>query len=99
MILGSTPTHTFTFDYPIVDVIDVLVSYAQGDSVLVRKGSDDCYIDGQNIVTKLSQEDTLKFNHDKIIEIQIKTKDISGNVMVSDIVRISAEECIDNEVI
>lgn len=100
MIIGSTPTYTFTLPTAMEDVAEVKVTFAQG-SVAVSKKLADCQM-AENILTlKLSQEDTLSFC-EGVVEIQIKVLISKGddmNVLVSDPMYDQATRCLDEEVL
>ena len=100
MITGSTPLHTFELELEhMPKIVELLISYAQNGRVILRKYLKDCTVDGNRISTKLSQEDTLKFNESHSVRIQIKLKTPTEDVIVSDIVATTPSMCLDLEVI
>lgn len=95
---GTTPTHTFTFPFSAKGFKKIRVSYAQGGRVIVRKTEADCAVSGNDIVVKLTQQETLRFNSSAAVEIQIKV--LSGNdVPMSEIYTVPVERCLDDEVL
>lgn len=94
---GTTPTHTFTLPFDTDTLSKVRVIYAQDDiPVLVR---DDAELDGNNVVVKLTQEETLKFNEQKNVEIQLRALTADGeDAIASDIMRASVKRLLENEV-
>lgn len=96
---GTTPTHTFTipFDTAMVDKIEIV--YAQGDMEVLRKGTEDCTLEGQTITTQLTQNDTFLFNTANNVQIQLRIMDKDGNVFGSDIMVVSCKKCLSNEVL
>jgi hypothetical protein len=71
MIQGTTPTHKFFIDIA-TNLIDKLrISYEQNGKIVLRKETEDCQIDDGSVTTKLTQEDTLKFDAPGNVRIQI----------------------------
>ena len=100
MIIGSTPTYTFTLPPLAVEVAEVKVTFAQG-AVSVSKKLDECQMVDNVLSLKLTQEDTLNFS-EGVVEIQIKvliTEDDDSNVLVSEPMYDQATRCLDEEVL
>lgn len=71
MIQGTTPVHAFHVGID-TDLIDkVRISYEQNGKIVLRKEMEDCQIDDGSVTTKLTQEDTLKFDAPGNVRIQI----------------------------
>ena len=101
MIRGTTPTHTFELE-PEIDpalIKKVKVIYAQNDNVIFVKAKDACVFEGNVVKVHLSQEDTLKFDCKKNVQIQLAIKTIDGEVHKSEIVTAHVYKCLGNEVI
>lgn len=97
MRIGTTPTHTFTLPTEIASkTAKVRVIYSQGNSVVVAK--DVAKLTGNDVVVKLTQEETLKFHKRKPVDIQIRVLTTSGDALTSDIVTRTPYECLENEV-
>lgn len=99
MIRGTTPTHTFQIPLEASMVKDVRISYAQGGVVLAEKTKNDCTLSGNEIKTKLTQEDTLKFRESKPIEVQLRVLTTDGDVMATNIYTLSACKALNEEVL
>lgn len=99
MIRGTTPTHTFTLPFETELIKELRISYKQCDEVIVEKNESDCTLTGKEITVKLTQEDTLKFNHERIVRIQLKALLLDGNVLASDIIRRGIGEVLNDEVL
>ena len=98
MIAGSTPTHTFDLPFSTELISELEIAYAQKDRIILHKYYEDCTLEGNAIITKLSQEDTFKFdekNGNVCIQIRIKSKD--GNVPISDIIVVPLKQCLFDE--
>lgn len=88
---GSTYRNTFKVSLDLRDAT-VFITYSQ-DEVIVEKTGDDLFISEDEIVTNLSQEETLLFNDGLRVDIQIRyimpdgTSD-SSNIMTTTVGRI-----------
>lgn len=98
MIIGSTPTHKFFLPFNTNVIKAVLISYAQKHKVVLRKRTAECNFEDKIISLKLSEKDTFCID-DAIpsVDVQIKIKLITGDVIVSRPIRISVQECFDEE--
>ena len=77
MIQGTTPVHTFSLGAEFQALTEqglesLYVTYAQLGSVVVDKTLDDVSLEEGSVVTSLTQEETLQFNPDAPVEIQIR---------------------------
>lgn len=99
MVRGTTPTHTYTlpFDTSIIKVVEI--TYAQLDAVIVKKTTDDCTLDGNTVTVRLTQEDTLQFDHRQNVQIQLRVLTKAGDALASEIRRVSVQQCLGNEVL
>lgn len=98
MRIGTTPTHTFTLPANIANTVSkVRVIYAQGNAVVLTK--DVTQLTGNDVVLKLTQEETLKFHYRKPIEIQLRVLKDDGDVLSSDILTRSPYECLEKDVL
>ena len=99
MIRGSTPTHTFTlpFDTSLVD--EVQITYAQCESIVLVKNTDGCTLSGNEVKVKLTQEETLGFDHKQYVKIQLKVLTLAGEVLVSKVENKSVDECLNAEML
>ena len=98
MIIGSTPTHIFHLPFQVNVIEGELISYAQKHKTILRKRTTDCQLEGNQISVKLTETDTFAID-DAIpsVDVQIKIKLITGDVVVSRPIRISVKECFDEE--
>ena len=94
---GTTPKHTFTLPFDTDTLSKVRIIYAQDEiPVLIR---DDATLDGNTVEVKLTQEETLKFNEQKGVEIQLRAITADGeDAIASDIMRVSVKRLLENEV-
>ena len=96
---GTTPTHTFTIPFDVANVSDALIVYAQNDLEILRKTAPHCHMDGNTISVELTQEETLKFNCHKKVQIQVRVLTTEGKALASNIITADVEKCLSNEVL
>lgn len=96
---GTTPKHTFTLPFDTGIVAKVRVVYAQRDDVKIVKTEADAEMDGNVLSVKLTQEDTLQLNCSLKTHIQVRVVTHDGDALVSDIITVNTERCLDSEVL
>ena len=99
MIRGTTPTHTFTIPFDVSGIKTVKIIYAQDDVVIVEKLTESCVLDGMSIKTTLTQEETLKFDHKKAVQIQIRILTSGGTALASIVEQVGVSKLLDSEVL
>ena len=71
-IRGTTPTVTFNLPFNVSTIKNLEVYFGQNDECLVTKGYDDCVLSGTTLQVMLTQSDTLQFNDDEKLQIQVR---------------------------
>ena len=99
MIQGTTPTHTFTLPFDVSMIDKVRIIYAQNDTPVVTKNTEDCKLEGNDVFVVLTQEDTFAFDHNEHVEIQIRLLTTEGKAIASHVKRIDCAKCLENEVL
>ena len=99
MMQGTTPTHTFNIPFSTDLIEKVRITYAQHGVTVLTKEKEDCQFEENKIICKLTQEDTLKFDGNTQVEIQIKVRTVGGEVPISKIMGVSCERVLDRELI
>lgn len=99
MTPGTTPTHTFNL--PLNVLVDKCrITYEQGGKIVLQKEKKDCTLNDSNqIICKLSQEDSLQFVSNAIVRIQLKVKTTGGDVLVSNLMKKPTNILLDKGVI
>lgn len=102
MIRATTPTHIFTFseDVPVAGNQKILVTYKQGDRIVLEKNKEDLMIDIENnqVSVELTQQEMNKFCPGVAL-IQIRVKNGDGKVLASQILKIKVNQVLDQEVL
>ena len=99
MIQGTTPTHTFTLPFDVSMIDKVRIIYSQKDQPVVTKNTEDCQLEGENVVVVLTQEDTFAFDHNEPVEIQIRMLTVGGDAIASHIKKVDCAKCLEKEVL
>ena len=96
---GTTPVHKFFLPFSAELIKDVEITYQQTRrDVLVRRLAD-CTLDGDCIMTTLTQEETFSFAEGGVVDIQIRVITTRGDVLASDIFHVTSERCLSEEVL
>lgn len=99
MIIGTTTFHKFKTPLEAKLVSKVEITYKQDDEIVLTKTESECNILDYMVTTELSQEETFKFDFDKLVRIQIRLLDVYNKVHSSYIFAITAAECLSDEVL
>lgn len=101
---GTTPTHTFTLPFEVPEGAKVRIVYAQNERILVEHTAKECQINGAIVTTRLSSEETLRFDcrehyHDGKyqqypVEIQVGIETALGDKLWSEIIEDTPDRCL-----
>ena len=96
---GTTPTHEFVVDVDMTSATAIYITYKQREKVVLEKNIDDITVTDTKLMVTLSQEETLMFNINNIVEIQIRAKMDTGEAIASNIIKTSAQRILKEGVI
>lgn len=99
MRLGSTPKHEFMLPFNMSLVKEFKVTYKQNGKIILEKYLDDFAVDGNTLSATLTQEETFLFAEGVNVELQARVLTMGGDALSSDIRIITAERCLDSEVL
>lgn len=111
MIRATTPRHSFIFDRDPTEYTRILITYVQGDSIVLEKNKDDlsiskeiCPCTGEDEWVgsfRLTQEETKKFsaNAGKPVKVQIRVLTSAGEALASEKKSISVQDVLNDEVL
>ena len=94
MTRGTTPTHEFNTNVDLTDAKIVYITYMQNGETVVEKTIDDAVIDGDKITVSLTEEDTLKFDANSLVEIQLRVGFENGERIASNIMRVRVQKIL-----
>jgi hypothetical protein len=89
MIQGTTPTHKFTLPFEFTDDCDIetfRIAYEQNGKVVLTKEHQDENVTTEScgiITVKLTQEETLMFDENCPVRIQLHLKMTNGDALAS----------------
>ena len=100
---GETDYHTFTLPFPASDIGSVLVTYKQKGKVIIEKnteGTPEAVEDEMcRVSLSLSQAETLKFNNEDDIAIQLNVYGAEGGRVTSNPIILRCGEQFHRQVI
>lgn len=96
----TTPTHIFNIPFE-TDLIEKMrIVYAQSEEIILTKELSDCVLSDKSVSVTLTQEETYLFDNKKhAVEIQLHILTTGGDSVVSNIIRVLVEKCLDTEVL
>lgn len=102
MIRGTTPTHYFKIKDNAIDtsaLIKINILYGQDDKLLFKKKTADCKLENNTIITKLTREESLKFDHRKAAQIQVIAETTNGDIIETIIMTVGVDKVLDDGVL
>ena len=93
---GTTPTHIFTIPTEIAETLSkIRVIYSQNNEIVLTKDTTEV---GSEVKIRLTQEETLQFDHSKAVDIQVRALTLGGDALNSDIMTVRCEKCLEDGV-
>lgn len=86
MIRGTTPTLTYTLPFETRDIERLWIAFAQRGREVLLLDAERCTIDGNKVVTKLTQEETLTLQQNATVEMQLRVLMVDGTALASRII-------------
>ena len=86
MFRGTTPTFRFIFKQDIGMITKAVATFSCNRNIIFEKELSDMVADGNTLSLKLSQEETLLFPQNSVIELQIAVACDNGNESTSSFV-------------
>ena len=96
---GTTPNQIFTVDADITQAEVVYLTYRQNNRNVLEKDKDDLEITKDSVSFRMSQEDSLKFDRNGAIAIQIRARFSDNTAIKSNIVQTSSDYLLKEGVI
>lgn len=100
MIRATTPTHVFTFPSGMstADMSEILLTYSQGGKPVIEKNKSDLTIQPNKVSIRLTQEEVNMFDAG-VVQIQMRAKNMSGDVMASQIFKVKVKQVLNEEIL
>ena len=99
MIQGTTPTHKFYLPFDTDNIENVRIAYEQKGKIVLTKELSDCDQDGECLMTTLTQEETLMFDANVNVRIQLHVRNRDDNVIASKPISVPVYVLLDKRVI
>lgn len=95
---GSTPINIFNVNIDLREAT-IYITYKQNGKVIIEKTGSDLEVEENKIITRLTQEETLKFKTGPV-KIQIRYVKADGEADASNIIETRSEEILkDGEIV
>lgn len=99
MYRATTPLQLFNLKTDAASLKKLLITYKQGDNIILRKTKADVTADGNTVSFYLTQEETKLFTSDKAVYIQIRFKDANDRVVASEEITAQVYDVHNDEVL
>lgn len=94
MIRGTTPTLEFKLPFDVKLIEKASIALSQNRTVAIEKTLDDCTAEGQLLMIKLTQKETLKLRAGTKTEIQVRVKTYDGDALASNIIEVTTDRIL-----
>lgn len=99
MIRLTTPEHSFVFPESPDVFKEILVTYAQGNVIILEKHKEDMQFDGNRGYYTLSQEETALFSTSGKIRMQLRALTYAGDALATDIYTLNVSDVLNGDVL
>lgn len=96
---GTTPTHLFTLPFDTALIKSIKITYAHNKIPVLIKQTEDCTLEDHTVTVRLTQEETLLFENNWVVEVQLRVLMNNGDAIRSKVYNISAGVLLDDEVL
>ena len=86
-IRGTTPTFVFNLPFDVSTLANCEIYFAQDDTLFVTKSLSDCVASGNQITVTLTQSDTLAFDDEEKLQIQVRFIYTDGTVEATNVTK------------
>ena len=95
----TTPQHRFNLPLETERIADLIVSYGQGRTEVLNKRKDNCALEGNTVIVKLTQQETKLFKPDVPVKIQIRLLTVDGEALASCEYLVKCKDVLNDEVL
>lgn len=99
MIRGTTPTLKFKLPFDTELLAEAWVTFTQLGHTVVDKTLADLEKQGDTLVLQLTQDETLMFQHEELVEIQIRARLNDDTAVASQKIRVGVDGILKEGVI
>lgn len=98
MVRGTTPTLNFTLPFEVSTITVCSIAFAQDENVVLEKTLTDCQAYENVLSVELTEAETLLFDSQKVLEIQVRcacgAAKMASQVIRVDVGRILKDGCL-----
>lgn len=98
-IRGTTPTITFNLPFNVSTIKNCEIYFSQEDELLFTKGYNDCVLDDTTLQVTLKQKDTLKFDDELKLQIQLRFMFNDGSVDATEVMKDKIGKLLTDDII
>ena len=84
---GTTPTYYFKLPFSVDTLANCEIYFSQGDTLILTKSLSDCVATTNILAVMLTQAETLQFDDEERIRIQVRFLYTDGSVEATGIIR------------
>lgn len=99
MIQGTTPLHKFDLPIDLNIIKSLSIIYSQHGDVVLKKNLEDCTTNENSVMVKLTQEETLLFNENTNVQLQVRVLTTTNEALASQIMRVPVYMILDKVVL
>lgn len=99
IIQGTTPTHFFDLPFSADMVAAARITYKQRDTIVLEKELADCVKNGDTLELTLTQKETLGFEPDISVVVQLHMVAQGGQALASEVMYATVKELLSGRVI
>lgn len=96
---ATTPTHSFDLGTSATYLDKILITYVQRGQIVLEKHKEDLSISDKVVSFTLTQEEANLFKSGNSVNIQVRMKTSQGKVFASDIITMSVDNVLNDEVL
>ena len=95
---GTTPKHMFKLPFDTALIKELKITYAHNREIVLVKEKQHCTLEGNTVTVRLTQEETLLFENNWNVEIQLRILKKDGDALRSKIYNRFTGVLLDDEV-
>ena len=104
MYRATTPIHTFTLPIQTSNCKEIQVTYKQGPAKVVKHYQDSTLpegmtLDGDKVIIKLTQAETLKFCKKKVAFVQVRVLTTDDSAYASKLFKVAVDDVLNEEIL
>lgn len=99
MIRGTTPRLEFTLPFDVDQIADAYVTLSQQFGAVIEKRLEECESEGNKLIVRLTQAETLRLKAGRTTEIQIRVRMRSNDALASNIICVNTDRILKDGVI